>query len=901
MAQRLLAALRRTSEIDPGRLAVIADACHLSYCELCARSDQLGRRLARMGVGPEVVVGTFLERSVGSIVAFVGILKAGGAFLPLDPDDPPERVASILERGRAGATLTTEALKGRLNPGIKALVLEDVLSDPGVPELVTRESAPADSLAYILPTSASVGPPKSVMITRAALDAFLENGSHALEIHDRDVCLLAAPLSFVAGVRQSLMPLYRGARVVVADRPTVRDPLQLWRLIRQQGVTFLDFVPSYWSVFIDALVVASDGGGELDSHLERVAAVGELLPWSVPEGWKTRLGQRSRFFNLYGQTETTGLASIYEVTQPPSKTSKSVPVGRAIPHTNLLVLDEDRREVAIGEPGELYVRSPSLMLGYHDRADLTRQHLVSDRFLAQGDTKLCRTGDRARWLPSGDLEILGRLDRQIKIGGRRLELEEVESTLQSHPAVRSAAVVSHSDQPGPRGLTAYVVPRFRNSPVVEGHRRHTLPNGAAVAIQNPSGNGLEAEALFEEIFDRTVYLKHGIGLPDQGTVLDIGSNIGLFALFVGLHYPHINLFCFEPIPPIFDVLRLNVELFDLNAKTFNMGLSSSEREADFTYYPEYSVMSGVSEYADPAYEPEVLKLVLANEAAAGTLASEELLERADELLEDRFRHVTHTCQLRTLSSVMSEGGIESIDLLKIDTQRAELDVLAGVEPPDWAKIKQVVMELHDRAGTETEGRSGEIRDFLTDFGFEVQVEQDRLFRGTDRYNLYARKPGEPIPEPTRLPDPSPNLAEAAILQPEALRADLLKELAQWAIPQRFVVVDKLPETLSGKIDHGALAARGSEDARGTGSPAPRTRVEATVAGIWEDVLGIKGVGLDDNFFELGGDSLSLMRVENRLRGAFRQVPSLGAFFELPTVSEIAKILEESVSTRSGWP
>ena len=684
MAQRLLSALHRTCETDPERLAVIANDCRLSYRELWERSDLLSHRLAQVGVGPDVVVGTFLERSVGSIVAFVSVLKAGGAFLPLNPDDPSDRTATILELSGARITLTTEKLKDQLASNIKVLVLEEILSDGDVPGLPNRHTTPNSSLAYILPTSGSTGPPNSVMITRSALDAFLENGSHALGICTHDVCLLAAPLSFVAGVRQSLMPLYRGATVAVADRPTVQDSVQLWRLIRQQGVTFLDFVPSYWSVFIDALCSATDSRIELDSRLERVAAVGELLPWSVPESWKTQLGQRSRFFNLYGQTETTGLVSIYEVTQLPPKKPTSVPVGRAIPHTDLLVLDEKRREVTVGESGELYVRSPSLMLGYLNDPDLAQQKLVSDPLFAHADAKLCRTGDRARWLSSGDLEILGRLDRQIKIGGRRLELGEVESDLQSHPAVRSAAVVSHPD---PRGLTAYVVPRFRNSPIVGGHRRHTLSNGGSVAIQNPSGNGLEAEALFEEIFGRKVYLKHGIRLPDQGTVLDIGANIGIFALFVGLHYPRINLFCFEPIAPIFDVLRLNVELFNLNAKTFNIGLSNSEKETDFTYYPEYSVMSGVSDYADPAYEPEVLKQVLANDGEAGTLASDQLLERADELLEGRFRHVTHTCHLKTLSSVISDERIESIDLLKIDTQRAELDVLAGVEQHDWTKVK----------------------------------------------------------------------------------------------------------------------------------------------------------------------------------------------------------------------
>ena len=584
MAQDLLSSLRQTVEKNPMRLAVVEDNRRLSYSELGEQSELIGLSLRELGVGADTVVGIFLDRSLESVLAFVGVLKAGGVFLPLDPDDPQDRVAKILEETGAQIMLTAESLKNRMNLKVTVRTLEEILSDGKTLARLDRKAAPQEGLAFILPTSASTGTPKGVMITRSGLDAFVKNGSRALEIDSDDVCLHAGPLTFSAGVRQSLMPLRQGATIAVADRTTVQDPLRLWEFIRKHRVTFLDFVPSYWSAFIEALSAASDSRIDLDSSIERVASVGELLPWSVPEDWTTRLGQKSRFLNLYGHTETTGLVSVYEVKQVPSRKSVSVPVGQAIAETDLLILDDKMQQVPVGESGELYVRSPSAMRGYLNGAALTEQQLVADRFSTDADAKLCRTGDLARWLSSGDLEIIGRADDQIKIGGRRLDLREVESALLNCPGIRSAAVVNRTDPDGPRGLSAYVVPRFKNLAIVGGHRRQPLPNGLAVAIQNPSGNGVEALALYEEIWLGKVYHKYGITIPSQGTVVDVGANIGMFSLFAGLHYPQIRLYCFEPVPAIYEVLRLNLKLYGLNAKTFNEGMADSKREVSFTYY-----------------------------------------------------------------------------------------------------------------------------------------------------------------------------------------------------------------------------------------------------------------------------------------------------------------------------
>ena len=302
-------------------------------------------------------------------------------------------------------------------------------------------------------------------------------------------------------------------------------------------------------------------------------------------------------------------------------------------------------------------------------------------------------------------------------------------------------------------------------------------------------------------------------------------------------------------------------------------------------------MSGITEYAEPDYEPEMLKQVLVNDNESGALASTELLERADDLLDGRFRYETHACRLTTLSAVIREEGIESIDLLKVDVQRAEMDVLAGVEPGDWPKVKQVVMEFHDRKGTETEGRSIQIRNHFADLGYEVDVEQDLTFVGTDRYNLYAKRPERQLEETSDLPTLGAQVSDSAVLKAEDVQSHLLKELPESVVPRRVVFIDRLPQTSSGKVDRKALIVQERESAARKRIVVPRNAIERKIAHIWQDVLGVDGVGVDDNFFELGGDSLSLIRVQNRLRSICGQAPPLAKLFELTTVAMVSEALE----------
>jgi len=262
------------------------------------------------------------------------------------------------------------------------------------------------------------------------------------------------------------------------------------------------------------------------------------------------------------------------------------------------------------------------------------------------------------------------------------------------------------------------------------HRAFTLPNGLEVRAFNEA----ETAHFYEDIFDHRVYAKHGVTLPPRATVFDVGANIGLFSLFVHTEAPSARIFAFEPAAPIFDALSNNVRRHGVNARLFNVGVSDAPGDATFTFYPHSTGMSSL--FADRAEEQAVLRTLIHNEAAAGRDLS-AILDNEDEFLDQRMSSETVECKLTTLSQVIRDEAVAKIDLLKIDVQKAEAAVLAGLSDDDWSKVQQIVIEVHD-----IDGRVAEIERTLTNRGYGVHSEQDPLYAGSNIFNLYARRAKE---------------------------------------------------------------------------------------------------------------------------------------------------------------
>jgi natural product biosynthesis luciferase-like monooxygenase protein/amino acid adenylation domain-containing protein len=428
----------------PEALAVEAGGERLTWRQLAARSGRLARELRRQGVGVESRVGLFLPRSADQIAAILGVLQAGGAYVPLDPASPRERLRTILDDAGISVVLAAEDLRDRLPAEGLTVLLAGEIAEAREEALDLPPPVPVDpgNLAYILYTSGSTGTPKGVMIEHrsvvnlaAALrETVYREAGEALRV------AVNAPLVFDASVKQWVQ-LLDGHSLHVVPEEVRPDADRMLRLLRDQGVQVLDCTPSQLSYLLAAGLLRQPGS------LERVLVGGEELPhadWSLLAG-----GGGPAFFNVYGPTECTVDAAVAAV--GPGRPV----VGRAIANVRVHLLDAALHPVPPGTPGELCIAGAGVARGYLRRPAQTAERFVPDPWAAAPGERLYRTGDLARRLANGTLEILGRIDRQVKVHGFRIELGEIEAALGEHPGVLSAAVLVCGDELGQRRLVAF--------------------------------------------------------------------------------------------------------------------------------------------------------------------------------------------------------------------------------------------------------------------------------------------------------------------------------------------------------------------------------------------------------------------------------------------------------------
>jgi amino acid adenylation domain-containing protein len=461
----------------PGALAVVCGEDQLTYAELDGRANQLARHLQTQGVGPEVLVGICLARSVDMVVGLLAVLKAGGAYLPLDPAFPPERLALILDDARPAVLVAHEDLLAVLPPQDARVVCldgdRDTLDRQSAEEVIP--AAGPNNLAYVLYTSGSTGKPKGVEVPRGALANFLTSMRDQPGLTESDRVLAVTTLSFDIAGLELWLPLVVGAVVDVATREMAADGAQLAERLATTGTTVLQATPATWRLLLSAGWQGTPG--------LKILCGGEALPRSLAN---ELLRRGASVWNLYGPTETTIWSTLHRV----KTTDGPVSIGRPIRNTQVHLLDTKGQRVPEGEAGELCIGGDGLARGYRNRPDLTAERFIPDAFGGEPGARLYRTGDLARWLPDGTLECLGRIDHQVKIRGFRIELGDVEAALQQHPAVREAVAVAREDVPGDKRLVAYFIARSPSAPAVGELRkflREKLPDymvpSAFVAVE----------------------------------------------------------------------------------------------------------------------------------------------------------------------------------------------------------------------------------------------------------------------------------------------------------------------------------------------------------------------------------------------------------------------------------
>jgi len=470
-----------------GDKAAIIGRYSVSFAALDARSDRVAARLAAMGCGPGTVVGLSFPRVPDALVAMLGVLKAGAAYLPLAWEASPEHMRPVVETVRPAVIIHATGNAPAVAASFARASGGNVTAWPELDAKDERGSSwqrrpPEDGdLAYVMPTSGTLSAPRCVAVSHGALARSLA-GLRSLSAHRADdVCLHSAAFHFSASVRQLFAGLCEGATLIVLDEEQRRDPREIMRAIREHAVTVWDTVPSVWQACIDTLLLMppAERAALLDNRLRTILTTGEPLRWRTPNAWRTRLGQASRMVNLYSQTETAGSTCAFEIAAIEGADGEVVPLGHPLADTAIHLTDDAGTPVPTGETGEICVSGPRLATGYVGRADLTAERFALVPFRREG---FCRTGDLGRLDARGRLLFAGRRDLRVKIRGQTVEIEDVERALETCPGIDEAAVACRESAAHAAVLVACVVPDDGDAPPaipsILAHLRGLLPEAA---------------------------------------------------------------------------------------------------------------------------------------------------------------------------------------------------------------------------------------------------------------------------------------------------------------------------------------------------------------------------------------------------------------------------------------
>jgi amino acid adenylation domain-containing protein/FkbM family methyltransferase len=880
------------AEQKPNDIAVLFNDRKLTYEELNVRANRLSHFLQELGVGPEVYVGIYLERSIETVIGLLAVLKAGGAYVPLDPEYPKKRLAFIVKDVGISVLLSHQRMSKIIPEHGPKLVCLDSDWNTQInnrPEKNPVSMIAPNNPAYVIYTSGSTKQPNGVIVTHSSLVLYLNSIKSALRVTANDVYLHTASFSFSAAVRQTMLPLVSGSTLVIANLKQRRDPLLLSELIKKHNVTIWDTVPAFLRHYIDFLYRLEHNKKKklLSNSLQRIFVTGEALTWDIPQMWAYRLKHNARIINLYSQTETTGTVSFYRVPKEFDAKTGTVPLGSPVENTRIYVLDKNRQPVPKNTEGEIYVGGYRLAKEYLNKPELTAERFIRDTFSDDPSARLFRTGDIGRQVSDGNIEFLGRVDHRVNIRGFRVEPLEIEAALKQYPDIRGVVVVAQEDNIGEKRLIAYIVPDRSKSPTIDGHKRYKLPNNMAIAHLNKH----ETDFIYSAIFEHQTYLKHGVNFNDNDCIFDVGANIGLFSLFANHICKNPKIYAFEPNPAVFKLLKANISLYGSEIHRFKLGMADTSKTENFTFFQGSSIQSGF--YVDAANEKTIAKAVIMNQQKKQAVDIAELVKETDYMLDQRFSPETFAARLATLSNVIEQEDIDRIHLLKINVEKSELDVLKGIKDNDWKKIEQIIVKV------DLQETLDPILSMLIEKGYDVVADQDALLENTQIHTVYAIRPsnermlikqqkkGAHIRSLPALDNP--------LISSGEMKRFLGKTLPGYMIPSTFVFLEQLPLTVSGKVDRRALPIPPHE------RPelediflAPQNNTEIQITKIWEDVLGRKGIGVNDNFFELGGDSLSATRIISRIRDALHVEVSLEKFFEQPTVKGLGELIDAAI-------
>ncbi len=820
--------------------AVIAPQRTLTYRELYKQASQIGHWLRQAGAVPNTLVAVVMEKGWEQIAAVLGVLMSGAAYLPIDPELPTERQHYLLDQGEVDLALTQSRLDPQLTwpADIRRLCVDTAqLNFSG--ELVPVQTA--NDLAYVLYTSGSTGLPKGVAVPhRGAVNTLLDVNRRC-EVTAKDRVLALSALNFDLSVYDVFGLLAVGGAIVMPAAEARRDPVHWSDMMRQHGVTLWNSVPALMHMLVEY-----QAGQSIHTPLRMVMMSGDWIPVSLPDRIRA-VCPDVQLMSLGGPTETS-IWSIYYPIEQVYPTWKSIPYGKPMTNQTFEVLNGQLEACPVWVPGDLYIGGRGLALGYWRDEEKTQASFITHPRTGE---RLYKSGDLGRYLPDGNIEILGREDFQVKMWGYRIELGEIEANLANHPGVNAALVAAVGDPKGDKQLVAYVVP--------EAEMDEPLRDQAAYELE--AGEGVLSDPL-----ERAAFKLDRLGI----------RRVGIQQTAIKLPHPTVNEAAYLSRQSYRQFLSDPVSLENLGAwlaclKPYNLVAS---------VFPKYRYGSAGGLYPVQVY----------------------LYVKADRVLGlDGGTYYYHPFdhQLISLSATACIDREVHADINRANFDQSAFSLflvgeLAAIEPMYGATARDFcLLEAGYMSQLLMEEAPASDIGVCPIGGLEFELVRGDFKLSDSHILLHSLVGGGIAPEQAQtLPQPeSPRRS----LQDD-LRAYLTQKLPAYMVPGVYAMLDELPLTPNGKVNRQALldldlaAFHHGAGHRRAGTP-PRNNTEHQVAVIWGELLGIDAVNIEDNFFELGGDSVLSIQLIRQLREDFGVDVPMRDIFENPTVMGIAAYVQ----------
>lgn len=910
--------------LSPDAEAVIYQNKSLSYRDLDEKSNQLAQYLRQQGIAKGERLAIYLQRTPEFVISVLGTLKAGCAFIPVASDNPYRRVQQILDSAKPRLVLTSDSLA-------------DVISDSGIPigkvdkawqaiakekSIITEAGPTPDMLAYLMFTSGSTGEPKGVMIKHQSLVHYAQWAKEKYVNHEKPVFPLFTSTGFDLTVTSLFVPLISGGSIAVFREPDTGPDLSLLEVIEDKTVNIIKLTPAHLALIRDKDLT--------DTPINTIIVGGEALRSDLAASIAGSLHATTRIFNEYGPTEAT-VGCVVHAFDTHVDTQVSVPIGKPIPNMQVYVLDDHQNRVPQGVPGELYLAGAGLADGYWNDPGLTAERFVNNKFVA--GSRMYRTGDMARMNQRGELEFLGRIDHQVKIGGIRVEPGEIEAALRTHPAIGDCVVmlqahpgasatdeISHcircglpSNYPNvvfdhtgtcalclsfdtyqekakqyfktPQELHTLLTPTEKKEPA--GYDCMMLLSGGkdstyALAQLVEMGANVLAYTLDNGYISEEAKANINRVAEHLGVDHIYGTTPAMNAIFVDSLKRHSNVCngCFKTLYTLSTQVALEKGI-PFIVTGLSRGQFFETRLTEELFWKENVDVQGIDEIilnARKAYHR--VNDAVSQHLDTSMFADDQVFEKVQFIDFYRYNNISMDEMMQYLEQHLpwirpSDTGRSTnclINQLGIFVHKKEQGYSNYAFPYSWDV----------RLGHKT--RQGALNEINEEINTEEvhRMMREIGYTDTDRH-----------------PEDKKHLVafyttSSGVSQSE-IRSHLAGQLPEYMIPSYFRYLESLPLTANGKIDRKALPGLHVEQpVMDVPYIAPETEVEAVLADIWTEVLQVNRIGIDDNFLHLGGNSLSAIRIVARIEDSLKLQLSVNRIFEKPTISILAADIEATI-------